>query len=409
VRRFIPVFSSLLLLGTASCSVDDLALEGRPCSPAVACGPGALCDPATGTCVTRPPGDSGADSSLPADSFPDAPLVDGPRVDRAFFDLPWPDGGKDVLPEAATPSDKDADKVPNSQDNCPYKPNPTQLNTDKDSLGDACDNCPTMTNQSQADGDKDTVGDLCDNCPAKANKSQTDGDSDTVGNACDNCPATANQDQKNLDNDAQGDVCDSDRDGDGMPNDHDPYPDHKDGAKYYAKPPVPSIFQTYGSWNGSSAAYCQTSNSDTSVQRARLKYLPLGIINYAAQARFSVTSTGTPTTGTPGVGMLVRATDVASSKLDAYGCFVDLQNKSLFLADFTASQVTTINFSASNSVKGSGPYTMRVTIKGSDLTCSVVGGPTLQTTNSLKKSGTVGFATYFTSACYDYLAVAAAQ
>jgi hypothetical protein len=57
----------------------------------------------------------------------------------------------------------DFDGVAQSADNCPFRANPTQVNSDEDAIGDACDNCPLHgEDPSQADLDDDGIGDPCD-------------------------------------------------------------------------------------------------------------------------------------------------------------------------------------------------------------------------------------------------------
>ena len=131
-------------------------------------------------------------------------------------------------------ADTDGDKANDKVDNCPVTANADQLDTDKDGAGDVCDadrdgdsiangvdNCPLIANKDQANLDKDALGDVCD----------TDKDGDTVLNDVDNCPSIANTDQANLDKDTFGDVCDADRDGDKVLNEDDAFPDDATESK----------------------------------------------------------------------------------------------------------------------------------------------------------------------------------
>ena len=147
--------------------------------------------------------------------------------------------GNYTLPTwALDPSvDRDADGIPNTQDNCPAAANPGQENLDGDAQGDVCDrdvdgdarpntqdNCPLVANPEQLDGDRDGQGDACDQ----------DDDADGVNDARDNCPLKVNRDQADLNGDGQGDACDSDDDGDGVNDELDncfllPNPDQVDG------------------------------------------------------------------------------------------------------------------------------------------------------------------------------------
>jgi hypothetical protein len=140
------------------------------------------------------------------------------------------------------PPDLDGDGINNMNDNCPCKPNPTQLDTDGDGIGDACDNCPTVANHNQEDMDKDGVGDACDNCPKHYNPLQTDLDIDGIGDSCDNCPTAFNPTQTDTDGDFIGDACDQDMDNDGFPNnvdvdiDGDGIANNTDNCPYYPNP-----------------------------------------------------------------------------------------------------------------------------------------------------------------------------
>ena len=126
-----------------------------------------------------------------------------------------PDGGGLLLSNLflATSSfdiDVDADRRPDSCDNCPTIVNYGQLDIDGDGLGDACDPC-------QKDPENDFDGDgLCANIDVCPYDPQNDIDDDTFCADDDNCPITANVDQANNDGDESGDVCDPDDDNDGL-------------------------------------------------------------------------------------------------------------------------------------------------------------------------------------------------
>ncbi len=106
-------------------------------------------------------------------------------------------------------ADDDGDGIANSQDNCPEVPNKDQADQDEDRIGDACDNCPDVPNPQQPDTDGDGIGDACDNCRTLANPDQADRDGDGFGDACDNCTNTPNPGQKDADGDSIGDACDN--------------------------------------------------------------------------------------------------------------------------------------------------------------------------------------------------------
>jgi hypothetical protein len=148
----------------------------------------------------------------------------------------------DLLDDACDPDD-DNDTVPDTKDNCPLVPNPSQTDTDRDRMGDACDadadgdgvpestspfdNCPLAGNAGQEDQDSDNAGDACDNCPLLAGAGFTDSDRDGAGDPCDNCDGVSNRDQADTDGDGTGDACDrcplaagpddADADTDGVP------------------------------------------------------------------------------------------------------------------------------------------------------------------------------------------------
>jgi hypothetical protein len=103
-------------------------------------------------------------------------------------------------------TDTDNDGYLLCNDNCPYAPNSTQIDSDGDGEGDACDVCPNDINN--IDNDEDNICDNNDNCLGIANEDQIDLDIDSVGDACDNCPEIDNSGQEDNDNDGIGDACD---------------------------------------------------------------------------------------------------------------------------------------------------------------------------------------------------------
>ena len=76
--------------------------------------------------------------------------------------------------------DRDADGIPDTEDNCPDVYNRQQADDDGDGVGNKCDDGSTTPTDTDSDG----VPDSSDNCPDVYNPNQNDGDGDGVGNAC---------------------------------------------------------------------------------------------------------------------------------------------------------------------------------------------------------------------------------
>jgi Thrombospondin type 3 repeat len=140
--------------------------------------------------------------------------------------------------------DTDGDGIPDALDNCPYTPNPDQLDTDGDGIGDACDNCPFIANPNQSDMNGNGIGDVCDpdqDGDGINDKQDTSGGkglsfAPLTGPGADNCPSIPNADQKITCTAVSagcavaatiGDACNPDIDGDGVVN-------SQDNCPYYA-------------------------------------------------------------------------------------------------------------------------------------------------------------------------------
>ena len=118
--------------------------------------------------------DRGYDVTL-AIRYDVGPLAPGEESGEVCYALQWGVG----LPC----SDEDLDTICLPNDNCPFVPNPDQLDEDNDGVGDVCDNCPKIANLDQSDRDGDGFGDACDRvfCTPDGGPEVCDG----VDNDCD--------------------------------------------------------------------------------------------------------------------------------------------------------------------------------------------------------------------------------
>lgn len=163
--------------------------------------------------------DVGSDPDDPASTPVD---LDGDGFENGVEEA----AGSDPRDADSTPDDLDGDGFSNtleeSHGSDPRDAASIPTDVDGDGVSNASDNCPTTANAGQADADGDGAGDACDPDPTAADD---DLDDDGIINPDDNCPHVVNAGQGDLDGDGIGDACDDDRDGDGVLNGRDAFPD----------------------------------------------------------------------------------------------------------------------------------------------------------------------------------------
>ena len=298
---------------------------------------------------------------------------------------PPPDRGRPR--EGSTVSDRDNDKVPDGQDNCPDDKNPGQSDKDNDKVGDVCDNCDQKANPGQSDKDKDLVGDLCDNCLNVANKNQADQDKD-----------------------GKGDLCDNDRDGDGVPNGHDPRPNDKDTVLWYqGLGAFASEFDVRTGWTISGGDVCIKAARDNDIHRTVLKK-SLGV-DYVVQSLVNVSNVTTTVGFATAVGVVLRYGSPSGSVRSLF-CASDMVSKELVVGRlFTNGPGLEVYADQKKALAGAAAakkFLFRVTAKGKTVTCTEVNsGTSVSMTYTLSPAGTAGFFVVGADACFDYLTVVA--
>jgi len=120
--------------------------------------------------------------------------------------------------DGGTSTDTDLDGWEDDLDDCAARAaDDCDPDWDGDGVRNGVDNCPVTSNRFQEDTDRDGVGDACNDF--------FDRDRDEWSDRLDICPEDADPGQADRDRDGIGDACDDDRDGDGVPNSEDLYPD----------------------------------------------------------------------------------------------------------------------------------------------------------------------------------------
>lgn len=345
---------------------------------------------------------SSSDSQLTVDAEPkpDSPLPVDAVATPADARPPKLDKGVPI-------QDQDKDGYPDGKDNCPTVKNADQKDQDGDKVGDACDNCVKLPNPKQENLDGDKLGDACDNCPESKNDNQQDKDKDTVGDLCDNCPDNSNKTQVDLDGDKQGDACDVDKDGDNVPNAVDPRPNIKDTVYYFSSANKTTDYTSFGTWTAKGLQLCQTQSSKKQAFRMALQATVLPQTDYLAETKLDIAGykPETPPDGWPDAALIFRVQSVGSYQFFAYACSVDPQSRRLLLAKVAKSSMDILKATPKGSIPAGNTFRVQVQAQADKLTCKIVGGPSLQLTDSTYLGGTVGFATYRTHTCYHYLVV----
>jgi hypothetical protein len=141
-----------------------------------------------------------------------------------------------------------------------------------------------------------------------------------------------------------------------------------------------------------------------------LKSTELLAQDYRAETRFSVLSS--LSAGSRYAGLTWRSTSIKGAFPDMYACVVDFANERLMVIKFYSGSgggESVYKESPLGSVKGSGPFRLRIETVGSAHACAIVApsGPSLSLANTYHPQGTVGFVVRGAEVCFDYLWVVA--
>lgn len=226
-----------------------------------------------------------------------------------------------------------------------------------------------------------------------------DQDNDKVPDVLDNCPVTPNPTQADMDSDGDGDACDSDIDGDTLPNTVDPFPTTANVVYYYkTADKLLTDGNVSGTWTKNGTALCQNSYSDAFAVSLKAPFLPGS--NYLVETRITVLDTNPSITDSPGVGIDFRMTST-----NGYDCVIDLWDFYLLIGEWDSAGWQVRTTTAPQSVPTAGPYLLRASANGNNLSCQLPGTTVAQISDSSNPAGIVGFFTYYTKACIDYLLV----
>jgi hypothetical protein len=199
----------------------------------------------------------------------------------------------------------------------------------------------------------------------------------------------------------------NDGDGDKIPDEIDPRPTMPDKVHYFGYAGSKSgdfVAPGPGGWEPSGGSLCKVGTKD-SESIAVLQEGLVAVPDYTVETRLDVQGVGSPWGSWADAGLALRATAPGGWSSKQYQCLVDLDNRRLVVGGLFNGDWEEMSASPDKSVPATGPYRIRATVKGNQLTCQLVPGPTVQATDSALSGGSCGFTTDFSSTCFEYLLV----